>query len=293
MSAIDLLQKFPESILNRDTNSWLGKLWKVISAEFDEIEFQLQALKDIEYIYLATGLNLDRIGELVNQSRASGQTDDTYRLFILVAMAKRLAKGTVPEIIEIGNTVAGLENGGVFIPDSNVESEPATFSIEIQGDIDHFNVPVLLANAIDAIRPAGVYAKILLRFVFTETSGELFTTRRPNFDAGGTFDGLTLLNPQANYAIDEGAIGNQGAIHPPPTNGQLSHELLRKPIEITNLPDGTREYTFHLLYNELNGELLSEILFLSGTRPIFRDQFPDKPKDSSIVYDFKLKETVI
>ncbi|PJZ49221.1 hypothetical protein [Leptospira saintgironsiae] len=292
MSAIDLLQKFPESILSREAK-WLGKLWKIISAEFDEVEVQLQLLKDIEYIYAATGLNLDRIGELVNQSRSSGQADEIYRLFILVAMAKRLAKGTVPEIIEIGNTVAGLENGGVFIPDGNVESEPATFTIEIQGDIDNFNVPTLLAGAIDSIRPAGVYAKVTIRFVFTETSGELFTKRCAIFDSTGTFDGLTLLNPQANYSIDQAAIGVGGEVQPPPVSGELSDEVLRKTVSIVPLPDGTREYTLRVAYDEANGEELSEIVFLSGSRSVFRDFFPDKTKNSTLVYDFKFKEAVI
>lgn len=312
MSAIDLLKKFPESILNREENSWLGKLWKVISTEFDEIEIQLQAIKDLEHIYLASGVNLDQLGSLVNETREPGYDDDIYRLFILIAISKRLAKGTLPEIIEIGKNVAGLETGAVFIPkefylDSELflddqglldgndpldpdEKRPASFVIEIEGEVDYLKVPTLLAKAVDLIRPAGVYAKTKIRFVFLDSKPGARTKRTSNWDGTGTFDGLTYWNPQANYVLDEAAIGNGGNIIPVPPSGQLENELVRKPVRIQQLPDGTKEYMINIGFTEENGENINEIVFLSNDTPIFKDTFPDKPKNSTLIYDFKLRE---
>ncbi|EPG73724.1 hypothetical protein LEP1GSC058_3098 [Leptospira fainei serovar Hurstbridge str. BUT 6] len=316
MTAFNALQKFPQSILNQEPGSFLGRLWSVISSELDEIEIQLQALKDLEYIYYATGVNLDVLGELLNETRVPGQGDDTYRLFILIAISKRLAKGTLPEIIEIGKNIAGLENGTVFIPQelySDLDSiyldalslldglepldpsskSPASFELDVEGDVNHLKVPTLLAKAVDSIRPAGVYAKTRIRFLFIESNGREYTARRGVLDGTSFFDGLTLRNPQANYAIDQGAIGDGGIAPPGPSDTGLTHELSRKPIHIQLLPDGTREYTISLSYSELNGDNLNELAFFSGGRLVFKDFFDSKPKDSTLVYDFKLKETAI
>lgn len=316
MSAIDALQKFPQSILNRDSGSFLGRLWSVISAELDEVEVQLQALKDLEYIYFATGVNLDALGKLLSQDRVPGQSDDTYRLFILIAISKGLAKGTLPEIIEIGKNIAGLENGTVFIPqelyndldpiylDSSYlldglepldpsSKSPASFELDVEGDVDHLQVPTLLAKAVDSIRPAGVYAKTRIRFLFLEANGKTYTARRAFLDGQGLFDGLTLRNPQANYAIDQGAVGDGGSVLPGPSDTGLSHELARKPILMQLMSDGTRQYTISLSYSELNGDNLNEIGYFSGGRLVFKDVFSPKPKDSTLVYDFKLKEIPI
>lgn len=324
MSAIDSLQKFPRSILNRgtipapeihdDKPSYLGKFWKIIAAEFDEIEVQFQAIKDLEHIYLATGVNLDQLGSLVNETREPGYDDDTYRLFILIAISKRLAKGTLPEIIEIGKNVAGLETGAVFIPkefylDSEMylddsalldgndpldpdEKRPASFVLEIEGEIDYLRVPTLLAKAVDLIRPAGVYAKTKIRFLFLDSKEGARTKRTSTWDGTGTFDGLTYWTPQANYVVDEVAIGNGGNVIPPPSSGQLSNELLRKAALIKLLPDGTKEYSINIDFTESNGVNINEIVFLNSASntPIFKDIFPDKPKNSTLIYDFKLRE---
>lgn len=288
----------------------------MISAELDEIEVQLQALKDLEYIYYASGVNLDALGRLLNETRVPGQNDDTYRLFILIAISKRLAKGTLPEIIEIGKTIAGLENGTVFIPREfyagsesfyldagsllngvspvapDVKS-PASFELEVEGDVDHIKIPTLLAEALDSIRPAGVYAKTRIRFLFPENMGMVYAKRNGTLDGSGLYDGLTLRSPQANYTIDQGSIGDGGMAEPTTSDTGLSHELLRKPVQIKSLPDGTREYTISLSPSELNGDNLNELAFLSNGRLLFKDVFSPKLKNGTLVYDFKLKEAPI
>jgi hypothetical protein len=104
MSFTENIINFPSSILSKDSNSNLGKLYSAYAEQLDEIKIALGDLYLINNIKDQSGYNLDRIGELLNEPRG-GMLDERYRLFLTIAIMKRLSRGDINSINSISSLI--------------------------------------------------------------------------------------------------------------------------------------------------------------------------------------------
>lgn len=316
MSYIDFLKKFPQSILNREQSSNSGKLWDIFVPQYDELEATLNTFKDLLYIYQQSGVTLDDIGALVNESRRGADSDDTYRVFLAIAISKRISRGTIPDMIEIGKFIPGegglgfsvdelWDKAGSSYLDGNSlldgtepldpdESRPASVLVELDGLIENLPTPILIASAVDEIRAAGVYAKTAISLrIITDLLTLYVTLPGPTLDGEGFLDGGTLMNEKQNLAVHEIAIGDGATGEPNPGDIGLDNEVFRRTAVVRTVNDaGDREYSIEIKSSQVNGVGIDELaLFNIEGDMIAKVTFSPREKNSSIVYFFKVQET--
>ncbi len=318
MSTIDYLQSFPKSILNNDSTSVLGKLWRLFSSQIDDIDAVIVDLLNILNVYQNSGLVLDEIiGSLVNKDRDPGQTDDSYRLSLYVAIASKVSGGTIPELVDIGGAVAGEDENARFRPvelytlsgtllldgdgvltgsDPLDPSAKRSASVEslIEGNIDDITVPLEVGDAIDQIRGAGIYVKFRIKFLINESQMTLYTTLYSLLDNSGLLDGKIYMDPDSNkLAIDEIAIGDGATREPQPGDTGLQNEVYRATAETETLANGDLSYKIEIGSTELNSYAIDEIAcFESGGDMIVKDIFEEKEKNASLVYEYIVVENL-
>lgn len=314
MAYADFVEYFPQSILNRQGDSNSGKHWNLFAPQYDEVTAMLLTFKELLYIYQQSGVTLDHIGQLVNDTRRPGDGDDAYRIFLAIAIAKRISRGTIPDLVEIGKLIPG-EGGLGFIVDELWDKEgsvffdgailldgtepldpglarPASVNVELDGLIENLPTPVLLADAVDDIRAAGVYAKTTVSLRILSENLTLYTTLPgPTMDGTAFFDGKTLMNGLQTLAVDDMAIGDGAIGDPLPGDTGLTNELLRRAAEISTDGDN-RQYSLLVKSSELNGYSLDELaLFNEVGALIAKIHFDEREKNSTLIYYFRVKET--
>jgi hypothetical protein len=292
MATIDYITYFTKSFLNQDQTSNLGKLWELFSSQLDLIEAQIVLLKNILSIVDNSGIQLDRIGTLVSQTREVGELDSLYRLNLIIAIYSRMSGGTIPELVNIGKLLAGndasalfrpyelwqlsgsafldasdlMDGHGVFSPTGK---EPASIESQIEGDVDHIEVPLEIGTALDKVRAGGIYSKF--RIVFCKNVSEM--TRY----AGS-------LSEISNIALGDGATRD-----PLPGDTGLENEVLRKTVSTSTSLDGEPQYSIFLMEDDLNVYTINEIaLFDSLGAIIVKYRFSGKAKNSTMVYEYRI-----
>jgi hypothetical protein len=79
-----------------------GKVWgaliAALASEFDDFEATLEDVNVARFVATATGQRLDRLGDIFDIDRRTGESDDKYRIRIQVALRELLSSGTVQEI---------------------------------------------------------------------------------------------------------------------------------------------------------------------------------------------------
>jgi hypothetical protein len=291
-SNTDFSQYFTESFLNQLLTTNYGKLWNIFATRMDEIDSNIVKLKNILSIYDNSGANLDQIGTLVKQDRIVGQTDDMYRLNLLVAIISQFSGGTLRELVEIGKIVAGNNNEAVFRPYelwrevghtyldatgllnghgvlSPDNSRPASLRCTIEGDINILNVPLDVGVSVDKIRAGGIYAIFQLMFKSLLSDMTLY--------AGNT------MFPH------EIALGDGATREPLPGDTGLQNELYRAVVAQKQLLNGDWQYSVYIDSTELNSYSINEMaLFDNADVMIAKCIFTAKPKTSSFVYYYSV-----
>lgn len=148
----------------------LIKIIRAVAAELQEVEDESIAVLAGMLIDDATGINLDRWGKLVGERR-DGKTDDIYRRFIAVRIARNLSQGRVEQLIYIARELTGAS---VRL----TELYPAAIAFELDGDIEPE-----IASRIRAILQTVVAGGVKVAHV-TESAGEDAFA----FDSGPGFD---------------------------------------------------------------------------------------------------------
>ncbi len=127
----------------------IAALLNSFNEQTQDYEDDVQDLSDVLDIDLMTGVNLDHIGEIVNQPR-EGRNDADYRQAIRERISANVSSGTPDQVIEI---FTGLTGSTVVDYD---EDYPAGFVIYGDGA-----QPASLYDAMNAAKPAGVYMGLL------------------------------------------------------------------------------------------------------------------------------------
>jgi hypothetical protein len=318
MATIDYLQRFPKSILNNETTSVLGKLWSLYATQIDEILDCITDLLNLLSIYDQNGLTLDEIiGSLVNQARIPGNNDDTYKLNLFIAIAKKISGGTIPELVDIGSAVAGEDENARFRPfelysntddvfldgadvlDASEPLSPSTYrtaSVEslIEGNIDNITVPLEVGDAIDQIRGAGIYVKFRIKFLINESQATLYTTTYTTLDSTGALDGKTYMSgTDIKLAIDEIALGDGASGAPLPGDTGLNNEVYRATAETETQASGELSYKITIDASDLNSYTIDELAcFESGGDMILKGVFTGKAKNASLIYEYIVVENL-
>ena len=179
----ELLQLLPKSLFDLSADGDNAKFWKIFSDQMDEVDSVFEDLRTVRDVESQNGAVLDLIGELCWESR-DGKIDDTYRIYLIIAIQKMLCSGSEPDISAVFVALLGddfigtrdlypesLDMGGLdFYLDGTyyLDAEyylngsirkPAFFDIAIKTTTSD-NLKTLAAKIIPHLRGAGIACKI-------------------------------------------------------------------------------------------------------------------------------------
>jgi hypothetical protein len=128
------------------------KLLISIAARFQGLETVLFDLLFKRSLDVATGKQLDGIGQIVDLARVPGQTDTSYRFAIKTRFITLTKSGTVEDVIQAFRNVTGA------VTASYTEVYPATF--QISGlptvDVTDHDVAAFINATMQGIKAAGI-----------------------------------------------------------------------------------------------------------------------------------------
>jgi hypothetical protein len=173
MATIDYLDYIPQSILSREITSNFGKLWTIFSEQLDELLVQVAYGYTLYIINDMSGKNLDQIGNIVKCEREGAETDADYRISLMIAIARNISSGSIPDILSICTLI---KQGDITKVVRIQEIPPARFQL-------FTNMVELIGDSVEILeqsRGAGIgmnisYAESLYPFVFAgDTTGKGF-----------------------------------------------------------------------------------------------------------------------
>ncbi|MCF8020855.1 MAG: DUF2612 domain-containing protein [Vallitaleaceae bacterium] len=148
-----MIEKLPHIYLKEKLGN-LYKIFEVIKDEVMSIEEITHQIETQDELNSATGISLDRHGELVGQRRAY-LDDKSYRLLIKLRIRQNLSGGDIPNVNEfftliLGNNYLGIAEGW---DNGKYNNEPALVVFRyiheiIEGGIEPVN-PVKLDGSVD------------------------------------------------------------------------------------------------------------------------------------------------
>jgi len=137
--------------------SLIGKLWDSWGLEFEELRATINEIIPLMLAYTATGTYLDRIGRSRQTSRLVGESDESYRVRVLGAMAIKTKAGTIPGmeagLLSLGYTVEVLEP-------NNGTSKWSRFVVKITGWDGVVASQAIFYQVVNLLRPAHTRALI-------------------------------------------------------------------------------------------------------------------------------------
>lgn len=168
------------------TNTY--KLMRALLTEADRVDDDLEDIYDAHHIDTAAGDNLEKIGDLVNVDRQTGEGDDRYRARIKATFRASTIETTFDQFAEFTASVLStdLDNIEFF---TSYGARPAT--VDVAADTAVYDsvdlLPSELADLLDGGVPAGHRVRVLERGTFRlKADGD---TDDP--DRGLTSDGIT------------------------------------------------------------------------------------------------------
>jgi len=196
MATVDYLQLLPQSILNRDQSSNVGKLWRIFSNQVDLLIVEITKVYALDVIADQSGNNLDQIGKVIPKERGPGQSDADYRISLYAAISSKISSGSISDILQVIDIIKGGDSSKFA---RIIELYPAAFQI-------FTNMSELIADnfmILDEIRAAGVG----LIVQFADTTNPFVFLNDPD---GSGFDGLATelleLNDGENLLLDDGNL---------------------------------------------------------------------------------------
>ncbi len=142
---------------NKDINSNVGKLFKIVEDEINEIKEFFLNIKKARNIDEATGYILNLAGKNVNQLRLN-ENDDLYRQLIKTKMIANLSKGDIETLNEVASVLIGEGFKGIQetwnLPEYN---EPAGLVVKMRN-----NIIGLPFDVIDRVAAGGIDVKWIL-----------------------------------------------------------------------------------------------------------------------------------
>ena len=211
-----LLEKLPHNYKKATGN--LRKIVDIFVNEINEVEENYEELKKQKKLSEATGRNLDRHGNLVQQNRGR-LNDEIYRALIRSKIRTNLSPGDVNSIIEYVATILDTEPENINIHESewgsfrfssqeteseynelesfgfgtltSTQTEPAFFEFSVPpGVVNDIMFPIQnLVDIVDSMTGAGVRVGFYVQGAF------------------GFSDNLTAPEYNSEFGFDNGTLG--------------------------------------------------------------------------------------
>jgi len=147
----------------------LSALIGAIAAEMQEFEDTLADIERNKFIDTADEAQLEQLGSLFEIERQTGESADSFRSRLKVALRGQITSATTQEIIEVVATLTGLdeEDIGIREPFDDVPAEIQLVGIEdVVADIDMTDGEFV--GIVENVVAAGIGIGILLEFEFEE-----------------------------------------------------------------------------------------------------------------------------
>jgi hypothetical protein len=148
----DALDRLPERHKNKTK---LAALLNACTDETQNIENALWQLASERSLDIAEGEQLDVIGRILNQDRATTSDDDEYRELLRVRILVNRSSGSVPDLVRIVQALA---------PTASVEliqNYPASFTVWLDDvEIDDATA-TLIADLLSEAKAAGIGAQVV------------------------------------------------------------------------------------------------------------------------------------
>lgn len=169
-----------------DNNTYA--LMRALLTEADRIDSNLEEIYDQHHVNSATGDDLEKIGDLVNVRRQTGESDNRYRARIKGKFRAATTDTTFDQFVEFTASVLSTEISNVeFL--TSYDARPAT--VDVAADTSVYDgvdlLPSELTDILDDGVPAGHRVRVLERGTFRlKADGD---TDDP--DKGLTSDGIS------------------------------------------------------------------------------------------------------
>lgn len=195
----------------KDRSSNIGKLFIIITEEFDKMRDTLQKIEDYRDVNVASGYTLDKIGANIEQFRGIAE-DEIYRVLIKYKLRGVASSGTINEIIEIVSDTLEIDPSEIGIAETYNDEEPEPAAISIAkvpyGALLSIGLsPNQFIQILKSSVPAGVLLKsISLEGTFEFGSTELETDFEKGFadidmTSGGYFGVLYISGADGELPI--------------------------------------------------------------------------------------------
>jgi len=154
-----------------------NSLIEIFASRTQDLETELFNLLDERYLTVATGAQLDGIGQIVDLKRNVGQIDSDYRLDLIAETGKLALSGQIESLILLFRTLT-------FAPDSDlIEFFPASVVLTAFSDSDPED-PIIDQKVIDSMNEVKA-AGVSLDLRFAEESSRLEFSRFSDTDING------------------------------------------------------------------------------------------------------------
>lgn len=129
MSFFDEMISKLADLFKKTKESNIGKIFLVVTKQFDDLKFTLDRMDEWRDIDNAKGVHLDKLGSEIVQEYRNGQTDEEYRLRIKTKIIANLSKGDMETINNVLSTFLGDQFISVkemwSVQDPLINPEPA------------------------------------------------------------------------------------------------------------------------------------------------------------------------
>lgn len=186
---LDMLRRLPD-LYNKDEYGNIGKLFRIIGEEQQQINAALQAIKAFRDIDNATGNTLDKIGNNFKQYRGT-LDDDLYRIMIKVKVLRNLSDGGINTLINIFAFLFQIDKSEVKIEEMWPD-EPAAMTVTVPpGALNRTGLSLdQFGQLADSVAAGGVGISTLFLGTFQFSSQP--TTSEMDGDKGfGDIEGTT------------------------------------------------------------------------------------------------------
>jgi len=138
-----------------------GKVWgaliAALASEFEDFEATLKDVDVAKFVDTATGARLDRLGDVFDVDRETGESDDKYRIRIKVALRELLSSGTVQEIKSAIAVLLDVDESEVVI-DEPYDVESARIDVGVfESELEEREISIAeFDDFVDGLAAGGV-----------------------------------------------------------------------------------------------------------------------------------------
>ncbi|NEU58595.1 hypothetical protein [Halorussus sp. MSC15.2] len=158
-----------------DEGTFWNDLFDTLGAELEDLEAANTEVLDSKVIDIATGEQLDKLGELVKTKRKSEESDEHYRARLKVQLRRFLSGATRDQIKETAAILLNTDTDQITI-EEDFAVEPGRFVVRVwQSDLDSSGVSdTEFRTFVDQVRSAGVRTVEQVRGTFVCRSEQNF-----------------------------------------------------------------------------------------------------------------------